>query len=92
MVSGNGNQLSGSLAESMADSIEKAIEEGLVPPFHVAVISSNGGMNYLRLDASEGLGDCTVLWEYDPEGLFKVPVHIFFVDINGKSFHAVLSN
>ena len=92
MSGGNGDQLSGSLAEAMAGSLEKAHEEGLVLPYHVAAIGANGQMQYMRYDPTpEGGVGCTFLQEYElPENILAMPINMFFVDINGKSFHTVL--
>ena len=89
---GNGDQLSGSLAEAMASSLEKAREKGLILPYHVAAIGANGQMQYMRYDPTpEGGVGCIFLQEYEvPENILAMPINMFFVDINGNSYQTVL--
>jgi hypothetical protein len=76
------------LAQQLADFLTWLVENGFEPPFHVAVLGTNGAGFLLTYEVADG--GLEPIFHYDSRRPLRTPVNMMFVDQRGEAARACI--
>lgn len=79
------------LAQELADILTCLLENGFEPPFHAAMLGTNGAGFLVTYEDRRAEGEgLKAIVRYEPSGPLKTPINMMFVDQRGEAARVYL--